>query len=171
MKRQTANRAARLAAAGLTLIAVVLITGCATSRVSRSYVFTNKVDDLLVDMDAGDVIVTGTDRNSTKVEVDLVCKGGDPGHSVDLADGRLDVETHANWRGEGACGGTVRIETPKRASVDVSVGRGDVAVNGVEGQVQVETFEGDIECDGKTDQIAMKTIDSGLSSGPGIIFQ
>jgi DUF4097 and DUF4098 domain-containing protein YvlB len=65
----------------------------------------------------------------------------------------------------------VRIERPKRASLDVSVGRGDVEVNGVEGEVQVETYEGDIECDGKTDQVAMKTIPGGPASGPGIIFQ
>lgn len=156
----------------LALVSLTLATGCAAKRASQSFVFDGTVEDVVVDLDSGDVVVTGSDQDQTRVEVDLACRGGAPEYAVNLEGGRVNVSGRAGWAGEEACDGTVRITTPKRASLEISVSRGDVAVQGVEGEIAIETFDGDIECDARSHQVQMKTDTTAVaSSAPSVVFQ
>jgi len=151
---------------------LILASGCAANRASQSFIFDGRVDDLVVDLDSGDVIVTGTDHEETRVEVDLICRGGNPEYSVGQSGGKVSVTGRAGWRGEEACSGTVRISAPRHASLDVSVSRGDVAVTGVEGEVAIETFEGDISCDDAASQVELRTETTAVASAaPSVVFQ
>jgi hypothetical protein len=161
-----------LVAIALLLSGVVCTTGCAANRASQGFVFNGNVEDVVVDLEAGDVIVTGTDNGRTTVDLDLACRGGAPEYDVTYDEGRVVVSGRAGWRGEEACDGTVRIAAPERASLNVSVSRGDVAVQGIEGEVAIETFAGDIECEAATHQVEITTDPTEIAAAaPSVIFQ
>jgi hypothetical protein len=163
-----ATRCRLALAAGIACL--FLASGCGANRASQSFVFDGDIEDIVVDLESGDVVVTGNDEGRTEVEVDLICRGGAPEYAVDAEGGRVNVVGRANWRGEEACGGTVRISTPRDASIDVSVGQGDVAVAGVEGEVAIETFDGDIECDAPDHQVEITTYPAVATAAPSFVI-
>ena len=166
------TRSWSVAATAVLVGCLVWASGCAANRSFQSFVFDGAIEDVLVDLDSGDVIVTGTDDEETRVEVDLICRGGTPEYDVEHEGGKVSVTGRAGWAGEEACDGTVRIAAPRNASLDVSVARGDVAVKGVEGEVAVETFAGDIECDAPTHLVEIKTDTTAVAAaGPSVFFQ
>lgn len=168
----TGRRSISLAATALLVGCLVWASGCAAKRASQSFVFDGVVEDVAVDLDSGDVVVTASDTDQTRVEVDLICRGGTPEYAVGFEGGRIDVSGRAGWAGEESCSGTVRIAAPRSASLDISVSKGDVEVRGIEGEIAIETFEGDIECDARSHQVKMKTDPAAVaSSSPSVVFQ
>jgi hypothetical protein len=157
-----------LAALGLVLCYLAFGAGCATSRIAESYTFDGSATAVRVDLEAGDVVVTGTDGDVTRVDVALECRGGTPRHRVDLSGSTLRVDARSGWAGEERCDGVVRIAIPRTASVEASVLRGDVAVADIDGRIDVETYEGDILYGSAASAVALKseTTDLPPSTGP-----
>ena len=112
----SATRARSLVAIALLLCGVISATGCAVNRASQGFVFNGNVENVVVDLEAGDVIVTGTDDGRTTVDLVLTCRGGTPEYDVTYDEGRVVVSGRAGWRGEEACDGTVRIAAPEPIS-------------------------------------------------------
>jgi hypothetical protein len=160
-----------IAALGLLVGYLVFGTGCATTRVSESYTFDGSAANLAVDVEAGDVVVTGTDEAVTRVDVELVCQGGTPSHAVRLDAETLRVDARAGWAGRSRCGGRVSIATPRRTSIAANVQRGDVAVSDIDGRIEVETLEGDITYGSTASRVALRSESTDApSSGPGVHF-
>ncbi|MEL6345786.1 MAG: DUF4097 family beta strand repeat-containing protein [Myxococcota bacterium] len=145
---------ARFALCGL------LLVGCdAPSRVSQTHTFASEqpITEIRADVEHGAVTVIAADVSRAEVIRDVQWYGrGEPRAEMWTAGGVLHIDFKCR-SDHPLCHADHTIRAPASVRVAVTVGRGDVEIEGTHGDVDVEAGSGDIELHQVSGDLSLKT--------------
>ena len=134
------RNATTIAAAAFLLV----LAGCIESSAHESFEILEPVEHVVVRVDTGEVRVSGSDGiTGAAVDVELDCRTVVPEYEVRADGGTLRVALDAGFDAS-ACSGRFEIVVPRRASLELRTGAGDVFVADVRGGVSVVTYDGSV---------------------------
>lgn len=109
--------------------------------VDQTVVIDEPVDRIVADITAGDLEVHAR-PGPVRISGDFGGPGGEPiGHAVRL--GELTVTYSCEW-----CGGSLTIEAPPEVALDLSVGAGDLVVEGMDADLVADVAAGSADVRG-----------------------
>ena len=124
------------------------------SGVERFTFATNDLDDLQIDLHAGDLAIDGTDADEVRIVVRPTRAGEHCRIDVGTEGRTLKVEAVLDGGfGSGRCEVDVDVELPPSVTLDADVGAGDIRLDGAAGSMTLHTGAGDVR---------------GSTSGPGL---
>ena len=123
---------------------IAVLVGCIESSSHESFEISEPVEHVVVRVDTGEVRVSGSDGiTGATVDVELDCRTVVPAYEVRVDDGTLHVTLEAGFDAC-ACEGRFEIVVPRRASLELRTGAGDVFVADLRGSVSVVTYDGSV---------------------------
>lgn len=149
----------KLAITSVVLGAGLVLTGCglgdlvdtAGNKESvEDYTVKEKITELRVKSESGDISITETDRADVQV-VETVSWNGDnkPETRHETSGGLLTLDYSCPARiGFTVCSVDYKVEVPRGVTVMVNAGSGDVTLRELSGELSVETGAGDIQAVG-----------------------
>lgn len=124
---------------GTPLTLLILLAGCHAGGVHTTRTFGEDIDRVVVLLDSGGVEVSGVAGQPTHVEVDMGGVGAAPA-GMALEQGVLTVD----YRCGVACGGDIWVEVPPGVAVEVQLERGDIGLDGLDGELRATLGAGDL---------------------------
>ncbi len=122
----------------------VALAGCLEHGALESFAFDEPVERVVVRVDAGEIRVSGSDDvTGAAVEVELDCRTVAPEYQVRVDGGTLLVSLDADLDAS-ACTGRFELAVPRRASLDLRTGDGEVLVANVRAGVRIATYDGGV---------------------------
>lgn len=160
---------------------IFLLVGCIDSDSIETFQFSDAIDTVIVDVDLGGITVVGDPSLSeAEVVVALWCRTIVPDYEVYIAEGILRVELEAGADAS-ACDGTFEISLPPHVGLIAKSKAGDIAVRGIEGEVDVVAFDGDVSlvevagatsvsvASGNVDGVDLSGDDGAFTTGAGAV--
>ncbi|WP_084965021.1 DUF4097 family beta strand repeat-containing protein [Thermoactinospora rubra] len=139
------------------LVSGALLTGCGvvdsiggpTHQEENSYDVRDEVTKIQLRSDAGDVVITESDRSGIRVTETLHWRDDKPKPEHRVDGGVLELSYDCN-KVLNSCGVDYRIEVPKGLAMDLETGAGDMTLRALSGEVGVRSGAGDITAEGLT---------------------
>lgn len=129
---------------GLCLTLLTLVPACSERDEARSFEFDEQISRVIVDVDRGDIHVSGGDGESSQVDVLTSWRSArEPDVDVWASDGTLHVK--GDCPEVAVCDTEVYIDVPAGAELELDVRTGDLELEGLDGTVIAEITTGTIE--------------------------
>ncbi|MCP4602465.1 MAG: hypothetical protein GY847_18445 [Proteobacteria bacterium] len=131
-----------------TIITVALITvlvGCSEGASKDSFEFNENIQHIVVNVDFGELTLNaGRVRDGALVNAEVDCRTAAAEYDVYVEGNTLHVEMDTG-NDASACEGAFEIIAPANVSIDARTARGNVIVEGIEGDVKAVSYKGNIE--------------------------
>lgn len=124
---------------GIPLTLSLLLVGCHAGGIHTERSFSDDIDRVVVLLDSGNIDVSGISGQPALARVDMGGVGTEVG-GMSVDDGVLTVD----YRCGVACGGYVWVEVPPHVGVEVQLERGDIGIDGINGDVRAMLGAGDL---------------------------
>jgi hypothetical protein len=162
----------RIRAIALSAVVLLLAAGCGdsedepttTTMLSDSSTITDRVENIEVVTEAGDVVVVASATGRVQVERTMRFSSEEPPTTTEDLDGLTLTLRHSC---SGRCIVDYRIQVPVAAGASVETASGEVNVSNITGAVSVDTQSGDVSLIGLAGAVTV-TSASGQVTGAGL---
>jgi DUF4097 and DUF4098 domain-containing protein YvlB len=139
------------------LATITLVAGCAESYEDETFELEGPIDEVVVSVDTGDIDLRVGREERGRVVVEMDCRTEAPPVDVTLDGTTLRVNMDAG-NGASACTASFEITVPRQADAELRTGGGDVAIDGLEGDVTVATYRGDVRAGSLTGALDLTAV-------------